>query len=225
MLGVIAGAMATLTGLVFTAVTLAMQFGASQISVRVIPRLQREPVMRWSIGFFLATFVFSVMVAMDLALAEPDDTTPGVSTAIAALLTVVSAFLFIALVAKVGTVLNSAQLMRWIAADGRSAIRRQFPDEVAAEEVAAEEVAAEEVAPEQVPEDGTHDAVVPVGPPAVDSGHPDDARRIIHLKETATRGRVLLAVNVAKLQRYAVAGHVRFDLLVAWAITSRTTSG
>ncbi|MDF3281480.1 DUF2254 family protein [Gordonia sp. N1V] len=219
-LGVIAGAMATLTGLVFTAVTLAMQFGASQISVRVIPRLQREPVMRWSIGFFLATFVFSVMVAMDLALAEPDDTTPGVSTAIAALLTVVSAFLFIALVAKVGTVLNSAQLMRWIAADGRSAIRRQFPDEVAAEEVAAEEVAAEEVAAEEVapgpvPEHGTHDAVVPVGPPAVDSGHPDDARRIIHLKETATRGRVLLAVNVAKLQRYAVSGNVRFDLLVA----------
>ena len=101
-LGVIAGATATLTGLVFTAVTLAMQFGASQISVRVIPMLQREPVMRWSVGFFLATFVFSVMVAMDLALTGPDDGTPGASTAIAAFLTVVSAILFVALVSKVG---------------------------------------------------------------------------------------------------------------------------
>ncbi|MGC4933149.1 DUF2254 domain-containing protein [Gordonia sp. DT30] len=200
-LGVIAGAMATLTGLVFTAVTLAMQFGASQISVRVIPRLQREPVMRWSIGFFLATFVFSVMVAMDLALAEPDDTTPGVSTAIAALLTVVSAFLFIALVAKVGAILNSAQLMRWIAADGRAAIRRQYP-------------ADPDDRPDDLP-DGLPDGLAPEADPPITVEPNAIPRKIIHLKETATRGRVLLAVNVARLQRQAVGAGVRFELLVA----------
>jgi uncharacterized membrane protein len=188
-LGVIAGATATLTGLVFTAVTLAMQFGASQISVRVIPMLQREPVMRWSIGFFLATFVFSVIIAMDLALSGPDDGTPGASTAIAAFLTVVSAILFIALVTKVGSVLNSAQLLRWIAADGRSAIRRQYP---------------------------------------VDGGHTTDhgsdvdewdsaaaaPRTVITLPELGARGRILLAVNVPMLERYAASRQVRFDLLV-----------
>ncbi|WLP92807.1 DUF2254 domain-containing protein [Gordonia sp. NB41Y] len=194
-LGVIAGAMATLTGLVFTAVTLAMQFGASQISVRVIPRLQREPTMRWSIGFFLATFVFSVMVAMDLALSEPEDATPGISTAIAAVLTVVSAFLFVALVAKVGTVLNSAQLLRWIAADGRGAIRREYPD--------------------------VHD--VPTASPLEESAESPDEhdesdeqpRTVIPLRETASRGRVLLAVNIPRLQALAVRWDVRFELLVA----------
>ncbi|MGW0037884.1 DUF2254 family protein [Gordonia sp. NPDC003376] len=192
-LGVIAGAMATLTGLVFTAVTLAMQFGASQISVRVIPRLQREPTMRWSIGFFLATFVFSVMVAMDLALSEPDDTTPGISTAIAAVLTVVSAFLFVALVTKVGTVLNSAQLLRWIAADGRGAVRRQYPD---VHDGGAESPGAEPAA-------GSRDE------------HDEQPRTVIPLRETASRGRVLLAVNIPRLQALAVRWEVRFDLLVA----------
>ena len=186
-LGVIAGATATLTGLVFTAVTLAMQFGASQISVRVIPMLQREPVMRWSIGFFLATFVFSVIVAMDLALSGPDDGTPGASTAIAAFLTVVSAILFIALIAKVGSVLNVAQLMRWIAADGRASIRRLYPATHA------------RVATARTTRDRTFD---------------DEPRHVITLREFGSRGRVLLAVNVPMLERYAATWGVRFDLLV-----------
>lgn len=188
-LGVIAGATATLTGLVFTAVTLAMQFGASQISVRVIPMLQREPVMRWSVGFFLATFVFSVMVAMDLALTGPDDGTPGASTAIAAFLTVVSAILFVALVSKVGAVLNVAQLMRWIAADGRASIRRLYPEE-------------------------SLETQVPNVAPTPDTALDEEPRHVIMLREIGSRGRVLLAVNVPMLERYAAAWGVRFDLLV-----------
>lgn len=200
-LGVIAGAMATLTGLVFTAVTLAMQFGAAQISVRVIPRLQGEPVMRWSIGFFLATFVFSVMIAMDLALSGPEDSTPGVSTAIAALLTVISAYLFIALVGKVGTVLNSAQLMRWIAADGRAAIRREYPGP-------------------QTPGVGEREpieessAALGMGDGSLVTGPEPAERRVITLREAARRGRVLLAVNIPRLQRLALGWDVRIELLV-----------
>ncbi|MGV9860421.1 DUF2254 family protein [Gordonia sp. NPDC003425] len=194
-LGVIAGAMATLTGLVFTAVTLAMQFGGAQISVRVIPMLQREPVMRWSIGFFLATFVFSVTIAIDLVTGD-DQPSPRLSTAIAAFLTVVSAFLFIALVARVGTLLNASKLLQWIASDGRGAVLRQYPATAT-----------------------TGDSVVEATLPATtDPVITDDeaaAPTVIRLGRAATRDRVLLAVNVARMQRLAVAWDVRLQMLVS----------
>ncbi|MGW6033447.1 DUF2254 family protein [Gordonia terrae] len=207
LLSVIAGSMATLTGLVFTAVTLAMQFGASSISVRVIPMLQQEPVMRWSTGFFLATFVYSVIIAIDLSVGGPDEPTPGLSTAIAFMLTTVSAYLFIALVGKVGTILNTARLLQWIADDGRSAIVRQLPPPAARHELTAatgfdEQVVAGTAA---VPGDGGPDPGA-----AAEATHTQ-----IRLGEVSARGRVLLAVNGDRLRRHAASWDVRINLLIA----------
>lgn len=121
LLAVIAGAMVTLTGLVFTATTLAMQFGASQLSVRVVPMLQAEPVMQWATGMFLATFIFSLIGATDLAL-NRRSSAPIITTTLVIGLSLVSVVLFVALVAKVGSVLNSTRLLRWIADQGRTSI-------------------------------------------------------------------------------------------------------
>lgn len=208
LLSVIAGSMATLTGLVFTAVTLAMQFGASSISVRVIPMLQQEPVMRWSTGFFLATFVYSVIIAIDLSVGGPDEPTPGLSTAIAFMLTTVSAYLFIALVGKVGTILNTARLLQWIADDGRSAIVRQLPMPPVKHD---EHSVATGFDGDAVPS-------VTAGPDeqTIDRGAATDAPRMqIRLGEVSARGRVLLAVNGDRLRRYAASWNVRIDVLVA----------
>lgn len=193
LLGVIAGAMATLTGLVFTAITLAMQFGAGQISVRVVPMLQQEPVMRWSIGFFLATFAFSIAIAVDLAVGESADSSPALSTAVAFLLAIISAYLFIALVVKVGHILNPAHLLRWIANDGRAAIRRSYPRPT-------------EVATTDTASDG-----VPAPAPAATL---DEPTMQIMQRDRPTQGRVLLAVDLPRLQRYAIKWAVQIDLLV-----------
>lgn len=188
LLGVIAGAMATLTGLVFTAITLAMQFGASQISVRVIPVLQQDPIMRWSIGTFLATFVFTLITALDIAEDGTDVPAPGLSTLLALLVTILSVFMFIALVVKVGSVLNSSQLLRWIANEGRGAIRRVYPVEAS--------------------DDATDDVPAPVEP---DAGA---EKTVIQLREIPSQGRVLMAVDLPRLQRYAIDWNVRVDLLI-----------
>ena len=208
LLSVIAGSMATLTGLVFTAVTLAMQFGASSISVRVIPMLQQEPVMRWSTGFFLATFVYSVIIAIDLSVGGPDEPTPGLSTAIAFMLTTVSAYLFIALVGKVGTILNTSRLLQWIADDGRSAIVRQLPMSPVKHDEPSVAIGFDG---EAVPS-----VVAGPGEPSVDLDVTTDAPRMqIRLGEVSARGRVLLAVNGDRLRRYAASWNVRIDVLVA----------
>jgi uncharacterized membrane protein len=188
LLSVIAGGMITLTGLVFTAITLAMQFGASQISVRVVPLLQQQAVMRWSIGMFLSTFVFSVIIASDLALSG-EWTAPVVSTSIAILLSFVSAFLFIALVARVGVVLNSARLLRWIAAQGRSSIVRMYPS-VASEPGSAPGMPAVVLAPDE-----------PTGTTTV------------RLKQLSPDGRILLAVNLVRIERLAQKWGVSIELM------------
>lgn len=190
LLGVIAGAMATLTGLVFTAVTLAMQFGASQISVRVIPMFQQDRVMRASIGLFLATFAFAVIVAVDLATVANEQEAPVISTVIAIVLTLASTFMFMVLVAKVGSILNSSQLLRWIESEGRAAVRRLYPDlpgEVATQTAVSTE-------------DVTRD--------------PGPVSLVVTLRDTPSQGRVLLAIDLARIQRLAIRWDVRVDLLV-----------
>ncbi|MEE3852328.1 DUF2254 family protein [Gordonia sp. LSe1-13] len=200
LLGVIAGAMATLTGLVFTAVTLAMQFGASQISIRVIPMLQQDRVMRASVGLFLATFAFTVIVAVDLTTVADEAEAPVVSTAIAIVLTLASAFQFIVLIGKVGSILNSTQLLRWIESEGRSAVRRLYPDHP--REVGQQQISA--------PSNGA-------GSPLTDDRSPDDpppVSLVVTLRDAPTQGRVLLAINLGRIQRLAVRWGVRVDLLV-----------
>ncbi|MBJ8348888.1 DUF2254 domain-containing protein [Antrihabitans sp. YC2-6] len=186
LLSVIAGAMVTLTGLVFTALTLAMQVGASQISVKVVPILQEDRLIRWSIGMFLSTFAFALIVALDLAL---DDTgsAPALSTLLAFLLAFISIVLLIALVARVGSVLNSGQLLRRIAARGRVAILRSYPKADAASNLD--------------------------GPPLQSlAGTDSDVTTVIRLDQPAPSGRILLAVNLARIQRIAYQWEVAVEL-------------
>ncbi|AKA01768.1 membrane protein [Streptomyces noursei ZPM] len=127
LLSAVAGGMITLTGLVFTAITLAMQFGASQLSVRVVPLLGQDAVMRWAMGTFMATFVYTLMISVRLAVSQ-EDYRPVISMFFAILLAVVCAALFFALVGRVTTVLNSGLLLRYLAAEGRKAVDRTHPN-------------------------------------------------------------------------------------------------
>lgn len=126
LLSAVAGGMITLTGLVFTALTLAMQFGAAQLSVRVVPILRQDPIMRWSIGVFLATFVYTLLVSVRLAVHE-EEYRPILSVFCAIALSVICAVLFLALVTRVTGVLNSGYLLRSLAAQGRQAVQRTHP--------------------------------------------------------------------------------------------------
>lgn len=206
LLAVIAGGMITLTGLVFTAITLAMQFGASQISVRVVPMLQQEPIMRWSIGMFLSTFVFAVIVASDLAL-NGDDSSPVLATTIAILLSFVSAFLFLGLVARVGMILNSSRLLRWIAAQGRTSIVRMYPGyDAEAEVLALESTGTESAGTESTGTEST-------GTPAATPTDPLGTAMTVRLTQLSPDGRILLAVDGVRIQRLAAKWGVSVEVM------------
>lgn len=209
LLAVIAGAMATLTGLVFTAVTLAMQFAGGQISVRVVPMMQQESVMRWSIGMFLATFAYTALVAADLTAAPQDSAAPMFSTMIALVLALCSIFLFIALVTRIESLLDSGQVLRWISNEGQAAIRRRYPDTDLAE-----------LGPAATDAPGDDDDAGPGGDElaaATGAGELTDAKpsKRLFLRDNPAEGRILQAINVGKIQRLAIRWEVRIQLTVA----------
>lgn len=144
--------------------------------------------MRWSIGTFLATFVFTLITALDIAEDNNDVPAPGLSTLLALLVTIASVYMFIALVVKVGGVLNSSQLLRWIANEGRAAIRRVYPVEAT---------------------DGAG-----VEPPVAVEPEPGSQATVVQLREIPSQGRVLMAVDLPRLQRLAIDWNVRVDLLI-----------
>ncbi|WP_424215007.1 DUF2254 domain-containing protein [Streptomyces sp. BI20] len=190
LLGAVAGGMVTLAGLVFTALTLAMQFGAGQLSVRVVPILQQDPLMRWATGTFMATFVYTLMISVRLAVHE-EDYRPVLSMLFAIGISIVSAVLFFALVARVGGVLNSGALLRTLALEGRRAVARNHPYPV--------RWLPEHAVP--IPE--------PTPAPGPDAGPPT----VVSLDTPPRAGQILLAFHTDRLERTARAWGVRVELV------------
>lgn len=108
-LSIIAGAMITLAGLVFTALATAMQVGVSSLSVRIIPLFQSDKVMRGSMAVFVSAFGYCVVVAFAVGFA-PSGFRPVLSTLVAAGFVVFGALCFIAVVDRVLRLLNPATL-------------------------------------------------------------------------------------------------------------------
>ncbi|OYN93516.1 hypothetical protein CGZ95_19455 [Enemella evansiae] len=117
-LGIVAGATMTLTGLAFSALATAMSIGLSNMSVRIVPLLQQDNVVRWSIGTFLGTFAYVLLIAVSVAAGE-DGYQPVAATALAVLLSVLCAVMLLALIARVCQHLNPAMLLHRLVAAGQ----------------------------------------------------------------------------------------------------------
>ncbi|MEU7183630.1 MULTISPECIES: DUF2254 family protein [Streptomyces] len=187
LLGSVAGGMVTLAGLVFTALTLAMQFGAGQLSVRVVPLLQQDPLMRWATGTFMATFVYTLMISVRLAVHE-EDYRPVLSTLFAVVISMVCAVLFFALVARVSGVLNSGALLRTVALEGRRTVARTHPYRTPA---------------------GPHGAAAVPGAKAPGAVEPT----VLCLDRPPRSGQILLAFHTERLEKLARVWGVRIELV------------
>jgi uncharacterized membrane protein len=184
LLSAVASGMIAFTGFVFTAVTLALQFGTSTFSARLIPFFQRDRVIRASLGVFLATFVYSLLIAGRLG-ARTEDYKPIISSLFALFLALASVALFIALVQRIMDLLRVVRLLRRVARKGGKAVAAAYPyrhDD-----------------PSAGPEEGFAD-------------EPDEPSATI--RHRGAPG-VILAFDLRRLSRLAVAWDVRFVLLAA----------
>lgn len=129
MLGAMAGGMITFTGFVFSILLLAVQFGSSQFSPRMLRRFLRDPTTKVSLGVFMATFLYALLVLRTIG-ENDSDFVPNNSISISVMLLLVSMIMFLRLISKTTQGLRVAAVLRDLGKEGTAVIGRAYPDPV-----------------------------------------------------------------------------------------------
>ncbi len=127
-LGAMAGGMITFTGFVFSILLLAVQFGSSQFSPRMLRRFLRDPTTKISLGVFMATFIYALMVLRTFGLSSDPDFVPDNSITVSLLLLLLSMLMFLRLISRTTQGLRVAAVVRDLGRDGARVIQRFYPD-------------------------------------------------------------------------------------------------
>jgi uncharacterized membrane protein len=128
LLGSLAGGMITFTGFVFSILLLAVQFGSSQFSPRMLRRFLRDPTTKVSLGIFMATFIYSLMVLRVVGTAENEAFVPDNSISVALLMLLLSMLMFLRLISRTTQGLRVAAVLRELGRDAERAIDRVYPE-------------------------------------------------------------------------------------------------
>ncbi|MBK5117386.1 MAG: DUF2254 domain-containing protein [Thermoleophilia bacterium] len=130
MLGAMAGGMITFTGFVFSILLLAVQFGSSQFSPRMLRRFLRDPTTKISLGIFMATFLYALLVLRTIGEAGNEDFVPNNSISISLLLLLLSMIMFLRLISKTTQGLRVAVVVGDLGRDGAAVMQRVYPEPV-----------------------------------------------------------------------------------------------
>ena len=149
-LSAITSSMITFTGLVFSITIVVLTLTSGQFSPRVLRTFLRDRVTQYSLGIYVATFTYSVLVLRTVRAGEDDRFVPALSTTVALVLLLVSIGMFVTYIHHISTTIQVSSIIASIAAETRATIDRQAPADAD---------------PDTVPA-GTHTPPVPVPPGA-----------------------------------------------------------
>ena len=124
-LSTIAAAMITFTGLVFSIMIVALQLASAQFSPRIMRTFLRDRSSKVALATFVATFSYAFTV---LRVTRVDDV-PGLSVNVAIILVFVSVGVFIHYINHSAHAIRAAAIIEAVAAEARSTINRNYPDE------------------------------------------------------------------------------------------------
>lgn len=182
----VATAMLTFLGVVFATTLVAIQLAASQYSPRIVRVFVRSRLTQWTLGVFLATFVFSLN-ALVATRETTDPFVPSLTATVMYLLVLATIAMFIAFMHHMVRLLRVQYLLRMTARASHEAIDHAFPPASAYRDVPAPEPSA------------TPRPVRPIGNPPRHRGTP----------------RVLQAIDVAGLADAAARVGCWIDVKVA----------
>ncbi|HVL52797.1 MAG TPA: DUF2254 family protein, partial [Vitreimonas sp.] len=131
-LSTIAQSMLTFTGLVFTITMLVLQLASSQLSPRVMRTFLRDRSNQVVLGFFVATFVYTLLVLRDVRAAVDggEGFVPGLSIWIAFALLLTSVAAFIYYIDHMAHAIRASTVISNIANETEQAIERLYPERV-----------------------------------------------------------------------------------------------
>ena len=129
LLGTVAAAIITVSGIVFALTGLSVQLASSQFSPRVVRGFLRDRNAQVSIGFMVGTFTYSLVVLRAVRSVEGGpDVVPALSTALALGLTVAAVVAIVGFVSRTAHRLQSSQLIRGVAEETLGAVASQLPE-------------------------------------------------------------------------------------------------
>ncbi len=128
-LSAITTSMITFTGLVFSITIVVLQLTSSQFSPRVLRTFLRDRQTQVSLGVFIATFVYAVMVLRTVDSTESTRFVPAFATSVGVALLLVSVGVFVGYIHHVATAIQVSSVVRAIGQETREGIERRFPVE------------------------------------------------------------------------------------------------
>lgn len=128
LLGAIAGGMITFTGFVFSILLLAVQFGSSQFSPRMLRRFLRDPSTKLALGVFMATFVYALAVLRVVGTGRNKAFVPSNSISVALLLLLLSMLMFLRLITRTTNGLRVASVVAELGRDARRVVDDVYPE-------------------------------------------------------------------------------------------------
>ncbi|MDN5762198.1 MAG: DUF2254 domain-containing protein [Microlunatus sp.] len=129
MLETIAGSLITVTSLTFSLTVVTLQLASSQFSPRLLRTFTRDRVVQGTLALFLGTFVFALTVlrvARDRQ--QGSDFVPGISIALAFLLTLASVIALVLFLAHLAREIRVETLARTVGTESAAASRRVLVD-------------------------------------------------------------------------------------------------
>ncbi|GAB2492331.1 DUF2254 domain-containing protein [Luteococcus sediminum] len=131
MLSSIAGAMISVTGLVFSITMVVLQLASSQFTPRVLGAFLRNRVSQFTLGVFTASFVYSLTVLRSVRGTDSDEFVPQVSVTVAFLLVVASVALFLAFIHHITTSIQVSRVISRVGDATSRVIDRLYQPDVA----------------------------------------------------------------------------------------------
>ena len=132
-LSAITTSMITFTGLVFSITIVVLQLTSSQFSPRVLRTFLRDTQTQLSLGVFVATFVYAVMVLRTVDSSDGARFVPAVSTTVGVVLLLISVGVFVDYIHHIATAIQVSTLIRAVGDEarrgGRTAAAGRWSDE------------------------------------------------------------------------------------------------
>src|SRR5262245_18669940 len=118
--------MIAFTGLVVSVALVVVQFGASQYTPRLVYRFRRDPIVKHSLGLFIAPTIFALA---SLRTVGEDGATvvPSLTIAVNGLLVVAALIAFLVLVSRMLDLLRPRRIVAQIVDTASDAIHEAYP--------------------------------------------------------------------------------------------------
>ena len=123
----IAAAMITVVGVVFSITVVALTLASTQFGPRMLRNFVRDRVTQFTLGTFVATFFYAILVLISVAPGPHGDFVPNLSITLVLLLTAVDLGILILFINHIAKAIQLPQVMAGIAHDLSKAIDASIP--------------------------------------------------------------------------------------------------